>query len=655
MKKISAVSLALLPVVLLGLVLGIPAASAEAQASQAQPVNAKTASQTQPTSGASLEARRKALNSLFTEMWEVRLKHSPELASVIGDKRYNDQLSDYSLTEVNDALTRERGYLERLSEIDTAGMTSQEQLSKELMLRTLIDHQEAARFKEWEMPVNQFNGLHSALPQLVGQLSFESAKDYDDYISRLNKIPTAFAQITGNMTLGMDDDRMPPKYLMEKVLVQVNTLANQKPEESPFALPLKKFPASIPAASQKQISEDVLKAIRTQVLPAYTRFGKFLQAQYIPKGRTDEGAWALPDGDAYYAFRVRQSTTLNLTPAQIHQIGLDEVKRDEEQMLVIIHKLGYADLKTFDAAMKANPKLHATSQEQLLDTYRGYLAQMKPKLPQLFGRLPKAGLEVVAIPDYIAKDQAAAYYQSGTPDGKRPGRVNINTYKFETRSLADVEAIAYHEGIPGHHLQIAIAQELSGLPEFRKHTYYTAFTEGWALYSERLGKEIGFYQDPYSDYGRLEDDIWRGIRLVVDTGVHSQHWTRQQMVDYFHAHSAIDDTNVQAEVDRYIAWPGQALGYKMGQFKILELRARAQKALGPKFDLKAFHDQVVDSGALPLDVLDERMNVWIAQQQKQTARVPSATGISKDVLGGLPQLPNPQDCDESAKLGTHCK
>jgi uncharacterized protein (DUF885 family) len=429
-------------------------------------------------------------------------------------------------------------------------------------------------------------------------------------------VPKAFSQITTNMQMGIDERRMPPEYLLEKVLVQVQTLADEKPEESPFALPLKKFPATVSAAEQKRISRELLNTIASDVLPSYQRFAKFLKVDYVPNGRKEPGVWALPDGDAYYAFRIRQSTTLNKTAAEIHQIGLDEVKRDEAEMLAIVHKLGFADLKSFNAALKANPKEHPTSKEQLLDTYRGYIDRMRPRLPELFGTLPKAKLEVVEMPSFIAKDQAEAVYNQGSADGKRPGRVEVNTYNFAERSLAGVEAVSYHEGIPGHHLQISIAQELTGLPEFRKQSYYTAYTEGWALYSERLGKEIGFYQDPYSDYGRLEADIWRAIRLVVDTGVHSQHWTRQQMIDYFHAHTAMDDTNIQAEVDRYIAWPAQALGYKMGQLTILQLRERAKTELGPKFDIKAFHDEVLDSGALPMDILEERVNDWIASQKK---------------------------------------
>jgi uncharacterized protein (DUF885 family) len=559
--------------------------------------------------------REKALNQVFSDYWEQQLKDSPEFASTLGDKRYDDQLSDYSATGYNAHLEHDRAFLDRLGAIDTAALPAQEQLSKDLLVRKLVDEQEEARFKPWEMPVSQFGGLHLDLPQLVPQLSFDTADDYDHYVSRLSKVPTAFAQITDSIMTGMDDNRVPPKYLLEKVLVQVNALAEQKPEDSPFALPLKKFPASISQTQQTEIRQQVLKAIAMQVLPAYTRFGRFLSAQYIPHGRTEPGIWSLPDGDAYYKFLVRQSTTTDLTPDQIHKIGEDEVARDEAQMLVIAKKLGFADLQALRASIPNNPKLHATSPDALIALYRGYLDGMKPKLPQLFGRLPKAPLDIQPVPDYLAKDQAAAYYQQGTPDGKRPGIFFVNTYNYAQRTTTSSEAIAYHEGLPGHHLQISIAQELTGIPEFRKHNYYTAYTEGWGLYSEHLGKDVGFYTDPYSDYGRLEGDIWRAIRLVVDTGVHSEHWNRQQMVDYFHQHSAIDDTNVQAEVDRYIAWPAQALGYKMGQLKFLELRAKAQQALGPKFDIRGFHDTILDSGALPLDVVEQRVNAWIASQQ----------------------------------------
>ncbi len=564
-----------------------------------------------------LTNRVKTLNTIFADYWEDRLKHEPEFASSIGDNRYNDQLSDFSVQAYNESLARGRAFLTRLAEVDTAGMSTQEQLSKDLLVRQLIEDQQEARFKPWEMPVNQFNGLQVDLPQLVPQLTFNSVKDYDDYIARLKKVPQAFQQITDDMSIGMDDHREPPAYLMQKVLAQVNDIAGQKPQDGPFALPVQKFPVSVSATQQARIKEELFAVIAGQVTPAYLRFGKFLQAQYIPGGRSDPGIWALPDGEAYYRFLVKQSTTTDLTPEQIHQLGLDQVKQDEDQLLAIAHKLGFADIKALQSAAANDPKLFPTSKEQVLDAYRGYLDRMRPKLPQLFGILPKAPLVVMPVPAYIEKDQAAAYYYHGAPDGSRPGTVYVNTYKFETRSLDDVESRAYHEGLPGHHLQVSIAQELTGVPEFRKYTGYTAYDEGWGLYAEQLGKDIGFYQDPYSDLGRVEADIWRAVRLVVDTGVHSQHWTRQQMVDYFHQHSAVAETDVQAEVDRYIAWPAQALGYKVGQLKLLELRARAQQALGDRFNLSAFHDQVLDSGALPLETLEQRIDSWIAQQKTQ--------------------------------------
>ena len=556
-----------------------------------------------------------ALASLFDEIWQDNLRHSPEFASTIGDKRFNDQLSDYSAAEVQASLARGAAFLQRLRAIDTTHLSDQEKLSAALMLRSLSQDQEGARFKEWQTPDNQFGGFHADLPELQDSLQFDSIHDFDDYLARLHKMPLVVTQNIANMRAGIAEKRVEPAFLMAKVLTQVQSLANQKPEDSPFAAPLKKFPKSISPAEQQRLSTAILAAIRSEVLPAYTRYGAFLTADYIPHGRTDPGLWALPDGDAFYAFKVRQSTTLTKSPAEIHDIGLAEVARDQTEMLALAHRLGFADLKTLNAAVKANPKLHPTSRENMLEVYRGYIAQMQPELPKLFGTLPKAPVVVLPVAAFQEAAMAPAFYRAGTPDGKRPGAVYVNTYEFASRSLTVAETTAYHEGIPGHHLQVSIAQELTGLPEFRKFNDFTAYSEGWALYSERLGKEIGFYKDPYSDYGRLEADIWRAIRLVVDTGVHSQHWTRQQMVDYFHQYSPMDEASVQAEVDRYIAMPAQALGYKMGQLKILELREKARTALGPKFDIRGFHDTVIDSGALPLDLLEQRVDAWIASRK----------------------------------------
>jgi uncharacterized protein (DUF885 family) len=568
----------------------------------------------------SLDDRRKQLSDLFEEYWQDGLRHNPEGASLLGDKRYNDQLSDYSVKAYNDTLAREQAFLMRLAAIDPSGFNDQEKISRELLMRQFTDDQEDADYKEWEMPVNQMGGIHTTYPQIVAQLSFTTVKDYDDWIARLRLIPKAFDQVTTNMSIGIEDKRVPPKYLLEKVLVQVKELAGQKPEDSPFAMPLKKFPADIKPEEQTRIKTDMLQAISKDVLPAYTRFARFLEVTYIPAGREQPGISALPNGKKYYQFLLRQTTTTDLTADQIHQIGLDEVKKDETEMMAIAQKLGFQDLKSFRASLKSNPKNHPANSDALLAVYRGYLTPMQAKLPQLFGRLPKAGFEVIPVPDYLEKTAAAAYYEPGTPDGSRPGRLNINTYEPAERNLDEVEAVAYHEGLPGHHLQISIAQELDDVPTFRKFEGYTAYTEGWGLYAERLGKDVGLYQDPLSDYGRLDGDIERAIRLVVDTGVHTKHWTRQQMVDFFHDHSGIAEPEVQSEVDRYIAWPTQATAYKIGQLKILELRARAKAALGDKFDIRAFHDQVLDAGALPLDVLSDRINAWIAAQNPTPAK-----------------------------------
>jgi uncharacterized protein (DUF885 family) len=562
-----------------------------------------------------VEDRRKALSAFFQAYWDAYLEHEPEFASTIGDKRFNDKISDYSVRAENAWLEREQNFMMKLAAIDPAGLSTQETTSRELLLRQFADDLEGSEFKEWEMPVNQMGGIYSLYPRLVAQLSFDNAKDYEDWIARLRALSAAFDQVTTNMSIGVEDHRVPPKYLLAKTLEQVKQLASQKPEDSPLAMPLKKFPASIPAAEQERIKQEMLSVLAKQVLPAYTRFAHYIEVSYIPAGREEPGISALADGAKYYQYLIRRTTTTSLTADQIHQIGLDEVRRDEAEMLAIAKTLGFQDLKSFRASLKTNPKLHPASREALLNAYRGYLGPMQAKLPSLFGHLPKARFEVVQVPDFLEKTSAPAYYEGGTPDGSRPGRLFIDTYDAANRNLYTVESIAYHEGLPGHHLQISIAQELTDVPAFRKFSRYTAYQEGWGLYAERLGKDVGFYQDPYSDYGRLEADIWRAIRLVVDTGVHSEHWTRQQMVDYFHEHSNIDEPSIQAEVDRYIAWPSQALAYKIGQLKILELRDKAKSALGGKFDIRAFHDQVLDVGALPLDVLDERVNAWIASQK----------------------------------------
>jgi len=566
-----------------------------------------------------LETRRKMMNDLLAEQWEYRLRTSPEFATIIGDKRYNDQLSDYSQKAIDDDLAQARKFLARFEAIDTAGFPEQEVLNKTIMVRQLRRQVDGARFKGWEMPVSQFSGVHLQMPQFVGLLPFTNVKDYEDYIARLKQVPRVFDETMVQMRNGMRDGLMPPRFLLEKVVTQAEAIAAMAPEKTPFAQPLSKFPAGIGEADRKRLSDAVLEQVRVSVLPSYVKFARFVKDDYAPKGRTEPGVWSLPDGPERYAFSVRELTTTTMSPEEIHQLGLRQVSELEAQMLQIAKKLGYPDIKSLNAAIDNDPKLHerlyAKSREQILDLYRKDIDQMWQQLPKLFGRLPKAKLEVMPIEEFREK-QAATHYNSGTPDGSRPGHVMVNTGDFEHRKLISVESTAYHEGVPGHHMQISIAQELPTLAPFRQHAFFVAYTEGWALYSERLGKEIGFYQDPYSDYGRLQDEMLRAIRLVVDTGFHYKKWSRQQVVDFFHAHSAVDEPDVQSETDRYIAWPGQALGYKIGQLKIIELRERAKKQLGSKFDLRSFHDEVLSAGALPLDVLDTRLNEWIAEQQK---------------------------------------
>jgi uncharacterized protein (DUF885 family) len=567
---------------------------------------------------APLESRRQALNDLLHEQWEYTMRTNPIYASILGDKRYNDKVDDFSQQAIDDNLEQSRRFLARFEAIDTTGFPDQEILNKQLMVRDLRMGVEGARFKPWQMPVNQFNGIHIDAPQLVSVLSFENIKDYEDYISRLKQLPRLFDQNIVQMRKGMADGLMPPKILLEQVVTQANGIATTPAEQSPFTHPFDKFPDSIPEADRKRLREAGLAAVRDSVIPAYVRFTSFVRDEYAPKGRTEPGVWSLPDGPERYAFRVKESTTTDLTPEEIHQIGLAQVKEIEGRMLGVAHQLGYPDLKSFYAALKNDPKLHPHSREEILDLYRKHIDEMYTKLPQMFGRLPKGKLEVMPIEEFREKE-ASTHYVEGTPDGSRKAHVMVNTGDFAKRTTLDIETTAYHEGVPGHHLQIAIAQELPALPPFRQHEYYTAYTEGWALYSERLGKEAGFFQDPYSYYGHLQDDMLRAIRLVVDTGFHYKHWSRQQVVDFFHEHSAIDEPEVQSETDRYMAWPAQALGYKIGQLEILKLRQYSKDQLGNKFDLRAFHDEVLDGGAMPLDVLSTRVHEWVGQQKAQAA------------------------------------
>jgi uncharacterized protein (DUF885 family) len=556
--------------------------------------------------------RLAAQNKLFDEQFESDMRYSPERATAYGDYRYNDKLAERSLAAIAERNATNHDFLERLQAISTQGFSDKDQLSHDLLIRVLQQRIADYDLKEYEMPVDQMNGVHTSLADLPLSVPFDSVKHYEDYISRLHQIPRALSQTSEVMRAGMKDKLMPVRFLLEKIPVQCQGII----DADPFLLPTKKYPADISSDDQKRLTQEITDAINTDVLPAYKTFADFVRTDYAPQGRTNLAVTSLPDGVKRYANDIYGRTTTHMTADEIHQLGLREMDRIQAEMTVIAKKEGFADLAAFRASLKTNPKYIPTSAEQILDDFRRYIAQMQPKLPELFTLLPKSPVTVEAIPAFQPGD--ATHYQTGTPDGKRPGRVVVATSNFAERSLIDDEAIAYHEGIPGHHMQLSVQQQLTGLPKFRLHSLgFNAYVEGWALYAEQLGKEVGFYQDPVSDYGRLSSELFRAVRLVVDTGIHSQGWTREQVVDFFRKSGAVDEPTIQSETDRYIAWPAQALSYKLGQLKFRELRERAKSELGAKFDIRTFHDEMIDGGTLPLDLLDARTNKWIAEQKSK--------------------------------------
>jgi uncharacterized protein (DUF885 family) len=563
-----------------------------------------------PAAPAALEPRLAAQNLLFEQQYESDLLASPERASSYGDYRYNDRLDEVSLAAIKSRHDSDVAFLARLNAIGTEGFPEQDLLSHQVLERTLEQRIANYGFKEYEMPVTQMDQPCVHLADLPLAVPLDSVQHYQDYISRLQQIPRVFTQTEEVLRAGLQDHLMPVRFLLEKVPAQCHGVV----AANPFLLPLKKFPASIAPEDQQRLGKEITATVTDAVLPAYNAFADFIAADYAPHGRTTLAVTTLAGGNARYLNLIRSRTTVSdLSPAQIHAIGLREMQRVEADMLAIARKEGFADLAAYREALKVNPKYHPTSAAQIVDDFRKYVAQMQPKLPDLFGFIPGAPVTVEAIPDFQAA--MATHYQTGTPDGKRPGRIVVATSDFAQRSMIDDEATAYHEGIPGHHMQQSVAQLLTGLPKFRQHISNSGYIEGWALYAEQLGKEVGFYQDPASDFGRLSSELFRAVRLVVDTGIHSEGWSRDQVVDFFRKSGSIDEPTIQAETDRYISWPAQALSYKLGQLKFRELRERAQKELGPKFDIRAFHDEMLSGGVLPLDLLDSRTNSWIQKQE----------------------------------------
>jgi uncharacterized protein (DUF885 family) len=566
---------------------------------------------------ASVGSRVAAQNALFDDAWQAGLRMNPIQATAVGDYRYNDQLGDYSLAASATRHQRDISDLARIKAIDPSGFPEQDQISHDLFLRQLQERVNDYDLKEYEMPLSANGGgggIHANLADLPNSMPFDSVKHYEDYISRLRQFPKAFLQTEDVLRAGVNDHLVPVRFIAEKIPGQAEGVI----ASNPFILPLKKFPASFSDADKNRLTEQITSTVNNEVFPAYKQFAAFIATDYIPHTRTTLSVNSLGGGKRRYQATLRRFTTTDLTAAQIHEIGLKEVDRITTEMASLATANGYKDLASFRDHIESDPKYHAVSAEAIVEDFRKYIAQMQPHLPELFNLLPKTAVTVEPIPPFQAS--AATHYQGGTPDGKRPGRVSVAVSEPTHRSYINDEAVAYHEGVPGHHLQITVEQSLTGLPEFRKHGGNSAYIEGWGLYAEELGKEIGFYQDPGSDYGRLRSELFRAVRLVVDTGIHDMDWTRDHVVEYMRNSHAVDEPTIQAETDRYISGPGQACSYKLGQLKIRELRERARQQLGAKFDLKTFHDEILSGGALPLDMLDARVNGWIKTQLPAAGR-----------------------------------
>ncbi len=560
----------------------------------------------QPTE--SVAARLAAQNALFKEQFEDDMRASPESETARGDYRNNAVLDDYSLAASTKQNAVDRAYRAKLAAISAEGFPEQDRISHDLLLHVLDNRIADYELKNYEMPVSQMQGIHNSLADLPNSVPLDTVQHYEDYIARLHQIPRAFEQTLEVLRQGEKDGLMPVRILLEQIPAQCEGTIT----ENPFLAPTKKFPASISAEDQGRLTAEIVEVVDSEVLPAYRRFAEFIAKDYAPRGRSTIGLNSLPEGARRYQQAIREQTTTDMSPAEIHALGLREVERINGLLTNLALKAGYKDLSSFRAAINSDPKYIPKSADQIVEDFRRYVGQMQPHLPELFGVFPKTPLTVEPAP--ASQPNNPTHYVFGTPDGSRPARVVVATSNYAHRKLVSDETQAYHEGIPGHHMQISIQQRLTGLPEFRLHVLNNAYAEGWAVYAEALGKEIGFFQDPASDYGRLNLELMRAVRLVVDTGIHSEGWTREQAVAYFRESGAGDEPTIQAEIDRYIAWPAQGLSYQIGKLKILDLRDRAKQQLGPHFDIRAFHDEILGGGSLPLDMLEARVDNWIGSQ-----------------------------------------
>ncbi len=558
------------------------------------------------------------LHQLLDEDWERGLKDYPEYATFLGDARYNDRWTDMTPAAIEARDAADRAVLEKLVRIPREKLPPAEQVNYDLFKHRYEIAVAYQRFHMEQLPVSPigFDGFWGT--SLVQLQPFNTAEDYGKWIRRLQAYGTVVDQNIALMRTGMKEGRMPPREPMMRLVKQLGGFVTEKPEDSPFYAPLKELPAGVPAADGEQARSQAKAAIRDVVTPAWRRFNAFYEKVYLPACRATLAAEDFPDGVAYYALRVRDMTTTDLAPDRIHDIGLAEVTRIRAEMEKIREQVKFkGDLAAFFKFLRADKQFYFRTGEELLAAYRALAKRIDPQLVKLFRRIPRMPYGVEPVPELEAPNQTTAYYRSPAEDGSRAGYFFANLYKPETRPKWEMEALTVHEAVPGHHFQIALAQELGGLPKFRRLGGYTAFVEGWGLYSESLGGELGLYTDPYSKFGQLTYEMWRAVRLVVDTGIHHKGWTRQQAIDFFKANAAKTENDIAVEVDRYISWPGQALAYKIGELRIKSLRARAKEALGDKFDVRGFHDVVLGNGAVPLDVLERYVDAWIASEKKK--------------------------------------
>ena len=580
------------------------------------------ASATSPTVAAVQTAEDKAsqLNALYEQYWEQSLQLNPLRATFQGDPRYNDQLPNSMSAEFREkSLHFTRDWLRKIEAVGAEGLTGQDLLSYQIFVRDARNEIEGSRFPDWMQPINQFYSIASTVVQLgsgTGAQPFKTVQDYDNWQRRASRFPVLFDQAIANMREGIEAGVVQPRALMEKVVPQLDALIKPKAEDTLFWGPITKLPDSFSAADKQRITNDYRQLIEGELLPAYRELRQFIVDDYLPHTRTSAGMAALPNGEAWYAYKARDSTSTDLSPAQIHQIGLDEVARIHGLMRGVMKELGYqGTLQDFFKFMQNDPRFIFKSEEELLVFYRGLESKVNARVGEQFSLIPKAAFEIRAVEPFRAKSASGGSYMRPSEDGTRPGVFYVNTYDLPTRKIWDAEDLFLHEAIPGHHFQLALQQELTGLPNFRRFGGETAFIEGWGLYAESLGKDVGLYEDPYSYFGYLQNELWRAIRLVVDTGLHSKNWTREQTIQYMLDNSAESETHSTSEGERYMAIPGQALAYKMGELKIKQVRAKAEKALGDKFDIREFHAEVLKDGSVPLDVLDAKVDRWIASKQ----------------------------------------